>query len=260
MFEARLTQASLLKKILDAIKDLVTDANFDCNSTGISLQAMDSSHVSLVSMLMLKDGFENYRADKNLPLGINLASMSKILQCSSNDDSVTIKADDNPSVVTFMFENSKGDKVSDFELKLMEIESDVLGIPSTDYSAIIKMPAAEFQRICKNLTILGDTVVISATKEGVKFSVQGDLGAGNITCRPSTSVDSKIDDSVSIEINEPVALTFALRYLNSFTKATSLSNQVVLSMSKEVPLVVEYRIADAGHLKFYLAPKIEDDT
>lgn len=38
MFEARLTQSQLLKKILDAIKDLVQNANFDCTTDGISLQ------------------------------------------------------------------------------------------------------------------------------------------------------------------------------------------------------------------------------
>jgi proliferating cell nuclear antigen len=31
MFEARLLQGSLLKKILDGMKDLVTQANFDCS-------------------------------------------------------------------------------------------------------------------------------------------------------------------------------------------------------------------------------------
>jgi hypothetical protein len=35
MFEARLRQGNILKKILDAIKDLVTDANWDCTGTGI---------------------------------------------------------------------------------------------------------------------------------------------------------------------------------------------------------------------------------
>lgn len=39
-FEARLTQASLIKKILEAIKDLVTDANFDCSAEGLSLQVL----------------------------------------------------------------------------------------------------------------------------------------------------------------------------------------------------------------------------
>lgn len=258
MFEARLLQAGLLKKLLDSIKDLVADANFDCSSSGISLQAMDSSHVSLVSMLLRSDGFDWYHCDHPLALGINLASMAKILKCASNDDTLTIKVDEkNADKVTFMFENSKQDKISEFELKLMSIDTEHLGIPDTEYSATVKMPAPEFQRICKDLAIVGDTVAVSVTKEGVKFAVSGDLGTGNITCKPSSSADDK--EETSIHLVEPVQLTFALRYLNSFTKATSLSPNVSLSMSRDVPLVTEYRIEDVGYLRFYLAPKVEED-
>ena len=38
MFEARLAQGSLLKKLIEAIRELVNEANFDVSSTGISLQ------------------------------------------------------------------------------------------------------------------------------------------------------------------------------------------------------------------------------
>lgn len=44
-------------------------------------------------------------------------------------------------------------------------------------------------------------------------------------------------------MNEPVQLTFALRYLNFFTKATPLSPTVILSMSADVPLG-EWHIAE----------------
>ena len=49
------------------------------------------------------------------------------------------------------------------------------------------------------------------------------------------------------------------RYLNFFTKATPLSKRVILSLSPEVPLVVEYDIEDVGHVKYFLAPKIDDE-
>ena len=41
-------------------------------------------------------------------------------------------------------------------------------------------------------------------------------------------------------------------------QATPLSGTVSLKMSPDVPLVVEYAIEDIGHIRFYLAPKIED--
>ena len=80
MFEARLLQGELLKKIIDSIKDLVTDANFDCSATGFGLQAMDSSHVSLVALLLRADGFEHYRCDRGLSMGMNLANFAKMLK------------------------------------------------------------------------------------------------------------------------------------------------------------------------------------
>jgi len=105
MLELRLVQGSLLKKVLEAIKDLVTDANFDCASTGFSLQAMDSSHVALVALLLRSEGFEHFRCDRNISMGMNLTSMAKMLKCAGNDDIITIKADDGGDSVTFMFES-----------------------------------------------------------------------------------------------------------------------------------------------------------
>lgn len=49
MFEARLTQGILLKKVVDAVKDLVNEVNLECSATGFGMQAMDQSHVSLVN-------------------------------------------------------------------------------------------------------------------------------------------------------------------------------------------------------------------
>jgi len=93
---------------------------------------------------------------------------------------------------------------------------------------------------------------------GVKFSATGDIGSANVKLAQTFNVD-KEDEIVVIEMQVPVSLTFACRYLNAFTKATSLSPQVQLSMSANTPLVVEYRIPDLGHIRYYLAPKIEDD-
>ena len=56
------------------------------------------------------------------------------------------------------------ERISDFELKLMDIDSEQLGIPDTEYAATVRMPSGEFQRICKDLSSIGDTVIISVTK------------------------------------------------------------------------------------------------
>ena len=54
------------------------------------------------------------------------------------------------------------------------------------------MPSAEFKRIVGELTSIGDTVIISVTKDGIKFSTSGDIGSANVTCRQSNAVDKQV--------------------------------------------------------------------
>lgn len=49
------------------------------------------------------------------------------------------------------------DKIADFEMKLMDIDSEHLAIPEAEYQAIVRMPSAEYARICKDLSSIGDT-------------------------------------------------------------------------------------------------------
>uniref|UniRef100_A0A8C7Q5V3 DNA sliding clamp PCNA n=1 Tax=Oncorhynchus mykiss TaxID=8022 RepID=A0A8C7Q5V3_ONCMY len=259
MFEARLVQGSILKKVLEALKDLITEACWDVSSSGISLQSMDSSHVSLVQLTLRSDGFDSYRCDRNLAMGVNLSSMSKILKCAGNEDIITLRAEDNADTLALVFETLNQEKVSDYEMKLMDLDVEQLGIPEQEYSCVVKMPSGEFARICRDLSQIGDAVMISCAKDGVKFSATGELGTGNVKLSQTSNVD-KEEEAVSIEMNEPVQLIFALNYLNFFTKATPLSKTVILSMSADIPLVVEYKIADMGHVKYYLAPKIDEEA
>ena len=68
-----------------------------------------------------------------------------------------------------------------------------------------------------------------------------------------------------------VAAIFALAYYavfgapggassSAYGAINTLSGSVSLQLSKDVPLVVEYKMEDLGHIRFYLAPKIEDEA
>jgi len=257
MIEATLKNGDVLRKIMVAIGDLVTDGNFDCNEYGLSLQAMDSSHVSLVSMILQADAFEPWRCDHNCQLGINLQSLNKVLKCMGGKDELSIKYKEQNDECDFVFKSPEEDRVSHFSLKLMEIDSEHLGIPDTDYKTKVKMSSSEFQRICRDLAVLGDTLTICVTKDNVQFSVAGEIGKGEMTVNSSTASDEM--EGTIIECAEPVTQTFAMRYLNFFTKATTLSKSVTLSLSPDVPLMVEYTVDEIGYVRYYLAPKIEEN-
>ena len=253
----------MLKKIVDAVKDLVTDANIEINESGLTVQAIDSSHVSLVSLQMNPHLFGHFRCDKPMTLGINLGNFAKILKCAGNDDSITLKAQEEGEILTIAFDSPGQERSSEFELKLMDIDGEHLGIPEQEYQCTTKMSSAEFMRIVRDMAVLGDTAQIAVTKEGISFEVRGDMGNGKIKLRQNSGgVDGKDDDALDVTMEEPVELSFALRHLGFFTKATPLSTRVTLAMSPDMPVAVTYNVGDEegmGSLSFYLAPKLEDE-
>ena len=90
MFEARFANATLLKRILDAIKDLVQDVNLLCTEDGIELQSMDAAHVALINFTILAEACSLYTCDEQVTLGINVINLTKIIKCAEADDSVVL--------------------------------------------------------------------------------------------------------------------------------------------------------------------------
>lgn len=265
-----------------------------------------------------------------MPLGINLGSLTKVIKCAKDNDLVTLKADDSGESLGLTFESSNTDRIGEYSIKLLDIDQEHLGIPVTQYDSVISMPSSEFQRICRDLSQLGESIRIDASKEGIRFSVEGDVGKASVLLKQSSGAsiereeeseeeeeeeeeeedvkpnvdedeegdvkpkDKKrksskggnktkkvkkakkdvVEDGVSISLQQQVSLTFSLKYLNNFTRvseaifhekhaniykqSTPLSNRVTLSLSKDIPLLLEYEFA-AGHIKYFLAPKIGDE-
>lgn len=97
MFEAKLSDGYIFKKIIESVKDIVDIANFNISSQGLQVQAMDSSHVALVSLKLSKEGFETYRCDSPQVLGINIKEFSKFMKFIEPNDTILLKCDKNAS-------------------------------------------------------------------------------------------------------------------------------------------------------------------
>lgn len=90
-------------------------------------------------------------------------------------------------------------------MKLIDIDVDALSIPDTDYDARVTMPSAEFARIVRDLSLLGESVRIEVSKEGVRFISDGEAANGNILLRDtqaSTRGKAKTDDEPEDEDDE----------------------------------------------------------
>lgn len=218
---------------------------------------MDTSHVALVSLNLSMEGFESYRCDQNIVLGININNLSKVMKLADPSDSITLSADQDPSTLKITFDNPKTQRSTEFALNLITLDVEHLSIPDTEYSSLITINSNEFSKICKELQSLSESLTISTQQDNVQLSVEGAAGSGFIKLTANDS-DRK-EDQTLIEVEEAVTQQFALNYLNLFNKASSLSTFTRLCLHQEQPLVTEFKIDSLGVLKYYLAPKISDE-
>jgi proliferating cell nuclear antigen len=214
---------------------------------------MDSSHVALVSLTLGQNGFESYRADRPMTLGVSISNLAKVLKLAGNEDRIILRADEDATSLNIIFDNKRQEKKTEFSLNLITLDSEHLGIPETNYTSEITMNSFDFTKLCRELHQLSETVTIEASTANVKFSIDGEVGSGTIEIKTN---DGRGGD----EGKDQVSLSFALRYLNMFNKASTLCNFVKLMLAAETPLVVEYEIENLGALKYYLAPKINEDA
>jgi proliferating cell nuclear antigen len=231
--------------------------NFNCSEHGITVQAVDDSRVLLVSLLVGEEAFSSYRCDRSITLGVDLSSLAKVLKCGNTTDSLTLIAEDSPDSVLVLFEDTVKDRISEYSLKLMDIDSEFLNIDEMEFDSIITLPAADFQKTARDLSQLSDSLTILVTKDAVKFVAKGDISSGSVIVKPFTDLD-KPETSVKVELNKAVDLTFGLKYILDIIKGTSLSTSITVKLADKTPALFEFKLP-SGYLRYYLAPKFEED-
>ena len=251
MLEAQYTQAATFKKVIDALKDLVTDVTFEAGPDGLYMQAMDASHVALISLTLTREGFFVYNCERPVAIGVSMSNLSKIIKCAENDDSIIFRVDQEATYLNLIFEGKKDDKVSEFHLNLLTMDSEHLEIPEEAYPATITLPTAELASICRELSQMNDTIALDIANKRVTFRVDGDIGKGSITLKDGTS------SRANISADQEVSVSYAVRYLNLFCKSATVAPSASLSVGEAQPMIMQLAF-ELGVLKYYLAPKVDD--
>ena len=236
-----------LKNIIGSIFDVASDVLLECSPTeGISMQAMDSSHVCLVCLSLGVGCFSKYSCPTGVTLGISLRNLHKILSIAQPGDLLRLLYYSGSDYLEI--EITGGRSRCGFRLSLMYIDCDALGVEDVAYNAEATMDSKRFNQSLRNISGLSDRCVLTLGEEGVTFSCLGDiaatltvLGEEGAACCP------------------PCSAEFAVRFLILFSRAQVLSPSVCISLGKETPLRLRYEFCEgAGSLTYHLAAIIND--
>ena len=252
LFEIKTIQAAAFRTLIEALKEILTEANLEFDRTGIKIMAMDETHTVLVYLRLHADRFENYYCPVKHVLGVNMIYLFKLIKTMGNSDSLTLYLPaSNPNKLGIRMENTEKGQVTNFFLKLFDTDVEDISIPSLNFTSIIHMQSADFQKICRDMNVLGEKMEITSSGQNLIFRCVGDFAEQETVIadnQQSTKVQTK---GGSNEITQGI---FQLKHLVLFTKCTTLCPSIELYLKNDYPLILRYMVANLGEVKLVLAP------
>ncbi len=240
-------QASAFKSTFEVLKDILNDVNIYFRPDGLYVVTLDTARTSLVDMYLAADNFEEYHCDQEeIIAGINISNTFKLLKTITNNDVLRIDINSKEYMDIEIFSETKKTNTK-FQLKLLDINESRIEVPVVEMTTITTLPSADFQRLCRDMSNIGTDIEIKRTGKDIRFKCEGDFA------NQETSIEC-IDESPTI------SGLYSLKYLNIFTKATSMCASVqIIQETGNRFLILKYNVANLGELKFYLATKVSED-
>ena len=256
LLEVRTVQSAPFRCLIEALKEILTDANLEFDESGIKIIAMDASHTVLVHLKLEAKNFESYHCQSKIVLGIGMLNFFKLIKTLGNNDTLTlfVEADDQ-NKLGIKIENGEKNSITRYKLNLMDLPEESITVPPAMFESVITMPSGDFQKLCRDMHNIADLLEIKSVGNQLLFNCRGDIGTAEHIIGENNSGMSFIKNNSPEEIIQGI---FALKHLVMFTKCTNLSNQVEIYLKNDYPLIISYGVASLGNIKLCLAPQCSD--
>ena len=140
----------------------------------------------------------------------------------------------------------------------MDIETELLHVPESEYEVTVKMPIKSFSTVVDQLSIFGDNMNVEINDEPLmNLSSNGHEGK---MCVNMMSEKMDCVDEFIITTGANISLQFSLKYIQLFTNFSKVNKDVMLKMSNGIPMEVFFDLneSEGSFARFFLAPRIDD--
>jgi len=242
-----------LSAILKAIATVTDEPNFQVGKEGLTLRAMDSSHVAMIDFKYASERLDTYLFDVEGSFKFSIEEMQKIIARAGKDDTITLETNPDTAKVTVTI---TGEYERIFNLPLLQAEDgEEVPIPKLTWKTNVKTTVEALRKALGDVALVTDHVKILANTETVKFEGRGDLSQADITFTKGSDVLFSLESEYK---RKPTTAIYSLSYLEEFVKAVSKDTIANLSYSQDLPLKLDVSNG-LGTIIFFLAPRIETE-
>lgn len=243
--------------LFQLLKNWGSYLNIHFEQNQLYIQSMDKSHICLSNIIIKNKWFSSYIVQKTTNISVDSTNFATMMSYALKHTKLEIKFEDevDPDKLFINLSNNKDtkDKFDHFfELNLIDVEEDTLGIPDVEYDVDFTIDAKKFTELISELMVFGSNLNIICSEDLLEFNANGDAG--------KLKVNVPIDDlnEYAISEGEQLDISYSLNHIGKLCLSTKLGSNIGVSISSEYPMALKYDLGDNSSVAFYIAPKIAD--
>jgi proliferating cell nuclear antigen PCNA len=257
-----MVKAELFVSIFQHIPKFTEHVNIMLEADRFYVQSINSSHVIIMEVVLPASWFSVYSVLPDITMiGLHSALFYKVLKKREKHQKIHLECTEaNTDYLEVHFTSTEGkegeaaDKTifdKHFHIPSIDIETDLVAIPEMEYQAEFGLSSDAFANLISQLKDFGDALEIKCSEESIELCANSSENGRMLTAIP-------IEDlaEYAIEDGEKIVSEFALKYLHEIGSYKSISKQVEISLSRDFPMRILFRLGGSSTT----SPKIEGEV
>lgn len=244
MFDMKI-RADVLREAVELASCIVEEVKLTLKKDGLSVRAVDPSHVAMIEMRLSKKAFEEFKASDQ-DIGLDLNKIKDLLRLIKPEEIVNWRSEEKKNRIILEVGN----------LKRMMSPVDLAGmtdpkVPDLTLPGKVVVDINEIRKGIRAAESISDHIAFLLSPNEFKMEAEGDTEKMELVL----SKDKGVSEIVA---PGPMRSLYPLDYLTTMMKAV-VSPTVTILMANDYPAKIEFQIANGvGEGAFLLAPRIEN--
>jgi proliferating cell nuclear antigen PCNA len=239
--------------IFNNLKNFTDAIVLNIEEDRLYIQGMDNSHICVYELILQSSWFQVWDITEPQVFGLSLPIFNKILHICSDKQSIHIHSDNNEDLQIDFTCDEKGEFDKHLKMPLMDIDMDRLHIPTMDYEVDIEMDSKKFKNLIDELANFNETLNIVCNENQVVLESSSSEGTMNVV------ITTDDIDLLAVVEGKEINASFGIKYIAQMCQFHKLTTNCAIHITEDMPLQLKYEIDDDCLMRFYLAPKINDN-
>ncbi|MEN3000137.1 MAG: DNA polymerase sliding clamp [Acidilobaceae archaeon] len=242
----RFKDAGVWLGIVESIEKVIDEGVFLVDAEGISLRALDVSHVAMIDLHFPSSSFEEFQVRGREEIGVSFGVLARVLRRANKGSELVLATEESSLIVEFL---GKGRRT--FKIPQLGLTYDKLPEPRIAFTVRAKLLGTTFTEAVGAIAPVSEVLELRASEDRLVFAGEGDLvkraEVELLSGSNLLELDAESDDRSK----------YSTEYFTYLIPASRRAETATIRYAGDAPVKIDLEHAGGGRLTLYVSPRAE---